>query len=473
VNRLLVAAGAAGIALLCGVGYAGYVGYDATFALIWGRELASFDAPSFEDPWAPTPHPLMNLAGALVSPLGAEAAAAALEVVALASLVLLAVAAFRLGAALFSAAAGFVAAAILVTRPEIVELALFAQFDVLFLALVALAAALAAERSRDGPPSATLGAERPREGAPPATLGPSDAPLLPLALAGLLRPEAWLLAGAYALWRRTPRAFALAAAGPLLWLLHDLVLTGDPIFSFHGTREFAERHQPGNGLGDAFRLAPEFVTDVTGVVVALGGVAGWLLVPRVSQRRVALPAALFGLAIAAFVVYGAAGLTLYARFLLPAAAALAALCAAAATGWERDRLDAPRRAAAIAVAAALLVSLPFTSSDLADIRDKSAERARLEAALVDVFEHHPPGCEVVYAPSYRIVPPLLHRLDLPGERFTEHPPRGRPALHITVPQRAFVVEQLELDPVPPEARRAPPGAETIVATSDWHLSADC
>ncbi|HEX8204862.1 MAG TPA: hypothetical protein VF587_02260, partial [Solirubrobacteraceae bacterium] len=219
---------------------------------------------------------------------------------------------------------------------------------------------------------------------------------------------------------------------------------------------------------------PDFVVDVTGVVVALGGVAGWLLVPRQSQRRVALPAALFGLAVVAFLAYGVAGLTLYARFLLPAAAALAVLCAAAATGWEAPRsLDAPRRAAAIAVAAAVAVSLPFTVADLADVRAKSAERARLEARLQDLFEAHPPGCDVVYAPSYRIVPRLMHRLDLPGDRFTEHPPRGRPALHVIPRGRDFVVEQLEDDPVPPEARRPPTTARTVAADDDWLLGADC
>jgi len=89
VNRLFVALGAAAVALACGVGYAGYAGYDPTFALIWGRELAGLDSPSFTDPWAPTPHPPMNLAGALALPPGAHAAAAAVVILAPASLVLL------------------------------------------------------------------------------------------------------------------------------------------------------------------------------------------------------------------------------------------------------------------------------------------------------------------------------------------------------------------------------------------------
>jgi hypothetical protein len=460
VTHRLVPVAALAIALLCGVGYAGYVGYDSTFALIWGRELAGGEAPSFEGAFSPAPHPLLNVVGALLSPLGADAAAQAMELLALAGLVLLGYGGYRLGGALFSPVAGVVLAAILVTRPAIVELALFAQFDVPFLALVVLAAALVAEGRR-------------------------VAPLALLALAGLLRPEAWLLAGALAVFEaaREGRAeaaaerravgrparrvapFALAAAAPLLWVLHDLVLTGDPLFSLHTTGDFAERHQTGVTVADA----PDLIADVTGIVVALAGAAAWVLIRAEEQRRAILPAVLFGLAVVPFLAYGALGLELYARFLLPAAAALAALAAAAATGWARDKTQP-------LFVAALLASAPFTIADLADVREKSAERARLERDLQQLAEENRAEldrCPIIVAPSFRVVPPLMHRLDLPGERFTDRE-AGAASLHIAVEgDRDHVVEQLEPDPVRTPDRRPPPGARPVAETADWRLSSSC
>ncbi len=54
---------------LWGVYGTGYVGYDAMYSLLWGDEIAHGRAPNFEAPVAPTPHPLANLLGAMLSPL--------------------------------------------------------------------------------------------------------------------------------------------------------------------------------------------------------------------------------------------------------------------------------------------------------------------------------------------------------------------------------------------------------------------
>ena len=65
-----------------------------------------------------------------------------------------------------------------------------------------------------------------------------------LGVAGLLRPEAWLLALAWAAWAlpvRRDRAAVVAAAlaAPLLWIAFDLAATGDPLHSLHGTQALA------------------------------------------------------------------------------------------------------------------------------------------------------------------------------------------------------------------------------------------
>ena len=74
-----------------------------------------------------------------------------------------------------------------------------------------------------------------------------------LAAAGLLRPEAWVLAGLYWLWclagrgacaRRGSALAALVALAPLGWALVDLAVTGDPLYSLHATSELAEAARP-------------------------------------------------------------------------------------------------------------------------------------------------------------------------------------------------------------------------------------
>ena len=85
--------------------------------------------------------------------------------------------AFALGRELFSPWVGVVAALVVLTRPAMQRDALLAYQDVPFAALIVGAT--------------LLEARRPRRGA---------AVLVVLALAGLLRPEAWVLAGLYWLW---------------------------------------------------------------------------------------------------------------------------------------------------------------------------------------------------------------------------------------------------------------------------------
>jgi hypothetical protein len=463
-----LALAAVALVVAYGLGYAGYVGYDSLWALIWGDDIAHGRSPAMEGVYVPTPHPLLNLLGALLSPLGFDAARAVLELLSLASMVLLAYAAFRLGRALFSWVAGVAFAAILVTRPDVVELGLYASIDVPFLALVLLAAALVAERPRRG-----------------------EAPLVPLALAGLLRPEAWLLAAAYAIYAlagrraepdragtgsRRLRVVALALAAPLLWALHDVLITGDPLASLHGTRAVAERSQPGNGLGAALHAAPGFVNDVVGIAVFACGVAGWLLVTARAQHRMALPAALFALSFVPFLVYGAVGLTLYPRFLLPAAAMLALLCAAALAGAARWP-----RPAQLAAAVALAVSIPFTIGELAGIRNGSETRAQLESSLTDLIDRNKPAlarCRAAHVPSFRLVPLLVPRLPaIPKERYYRRlfgaPER---TFEITIPPRAprtYVVDPLRRDPVESSDRRPTRGLRAEDGTGDWQLGSNC
>src|ERR1700750_2472668 len=78
----------------------GFANYDAAYALVWGRDIARGQLPSYDVPVSPTPHPLTNLLGALLSPLG-DGAEAALVVIAFLALGALAALTYVLGARWF------------------------------------------------------------------------------------------------------------------------------------------------------------------------------------------------------------------------------------------------------------------------------------------------------------------------------------------------------------------------------------
>src|SRR4051794_33527391 len=200
----------AGVALLVRLVYAPwYLNYDARYALLWARDILHGHTPDYEAPFAPTPHPLSTAWSALSIPFGQDGDRLMVWLVLLSfgALVWLA---YELGAELFSRPVGVVAALAVLTRPALERDALLGYQDVPFAVLVVGAVLLEARRPKRG-----------------------TAVLVLLAVAGLLRPEAWVLGGLYWLYlfpaRDWPDRIPLAAPvvlRPGLWFAMDLVVTG-------------------------------------------------------------------------------------------------------------------------------------------------------------------------------------------------------------------------------------------------------
>jgi len=170
----------------------GLVNYDTLYAVVWGRDIAHGTVPDYDVSLAPTPHPLATLGGVLLAPLTSasdhgvhgETATTVVLVGAFAALGALGWVVYRLGAEWFNPAAGALAAAIVLTRRPVLDFGSRAYVDIPYVALV-LGALLVETR-------------RPRAGVPVLVL---------LAVAGLLRPEAWLFSVVYLAWMwRAPRA---------------------------------------------------------------------------------------------------------------------------------------------------------------------------------------------------------------------------------------------------------------------------
>src|SRR3954469_7276031 len=188
---------------------AGFLNYDTAYSLLWGGDVAHGRAPDFGVPVAPTPHPLATLVGVLLTPCG-DAAQPIWVVLAFLALGAVGWLTYELGAHWFGSAAGVVAGLVILTRIPMLSFGVRAYVDIPYVALV-LGAILAEARG-----------SRPR------------VVLSLLALAGLLRPEAWLFSLAYVAWRREPGLLVLALSAPALWFLHDWVFAGDPLHSLTG-----------------------------------------------------------------------------------------------------------------------------------------------------------------------------------------------------------------------------------------------
>jgi hypothetical protein len=376
----------------------GYAGYDAAWALVWGREIAGGALPSYESAIAPTPHPLANVVAAALSVLGdgGEGALVALTFLSFAALL---VGALALAARLSSWPAGVAAALLLSTSGLLDREAAFASIDLPFLALVVWAA--------------VLEADRPRRGAPVLAL---------LLLAGLLRPEAWLLSLAYLGWlalerrgRALPVPTLLAAGAPLLWALSDLAVTGDPLHSLSGTRDLAAELDRPTGFSTALGAVPDALASLMGTPALVAGLLGLVAGALLAPRRLAIPLALTCCGIATFLALGVSGLPVLLRYVLLPASMLAV---SAGIGLTLPWLVAAGRARAAAavvsaiVGALLLASLPGTADDVRQARSFSAARGQVHRDLRELTRRPAlraaaARCPQIHIPDFRTRPVLL------------------------------------------------------------------
>src|SRR5256714_13867 len=103
-----VVVGAVLLRVIAGVGFANY---DTLYALAWGGQLAQGETPAYDIAIAPTPHPLLEALGFVLSPLPARAIERITVAVGFLALAGCAALVYRLGADWFGRAAGFVAGA--------------------------------------------------------------------------------------------------------------------------------------------------------------------------------------------------------------------------------------------------------------------------------------------------------------------------------------------------------------------------
>src|SRR5439155_12897223 len=247
------------------------------------------------------------------------------------------------------------------------------------------------------------------------------APLALLALAGLWRPEPWLLAAIYWAWvaRGQPRGRRLrlgllAFSAPALWMAGDLAMTHNPLYSLSYTHESALAGQRPTGLGHAAGILRATLTSYLGTPALIGSLAGVVLELFV-RRLPRLLLALLALSVLSFAVIGAARLPLQERYALPTTVLLAVFFGYLVAGWQTmppSRLRQVWMLTAVTAGGFVIAATPHQlralASDRATFQQQSAiiadlanltRPARIRAALK--------ACEPVAAP-YRVVPILAY-----------------------------------------------------------------
>ncbi|HEV7918672.1 MAG TPA: hypothetical protein VGO97_03765, partial [Solirubrobacterales bacterium] len=257
-----------------------YPNYDTMYALVWGDQIAHGHLPDYSVFKTPTPHPLFNVYTAILSLTG-NAAIWILLGLSLLMYVGLLMGVYRLVQMKIGTLVAAVTVVVLLTRTDLMAFAFRSMLDIPFLALIVWAAVLELKKPRRG-----------------------TAPLVLLMLAGLLRPEAWLLAGLYWLWLaagvvkpqlqlpgETPSHGKLAGyaglvvAAPVIWLGCDWIVTGDPMYSLTSTRQVAGELGRQKSLGKSITLLPHYSGGSEHIVNPYVGFLGFAFAAYLLRSR--------------------------------------------------------------------------------------------------------------------------------------------------------------------------------------------
>lgn len=366
-----------------------YPVYDSYYSLLWGRDLLHGDPLVFDGFRYPTEHPLAIAAGAILQLFG-EGADRLWVALTLASFLVLIAGVYRLGRIAATPLVGAVAAGLLLTRFDYPFLAARGYIDIPYMALVVWAAT------------------RPQRKVFVLSL---------LALAGMLRPEAWFLAAMYwvwavwhATWRRRALYTVLAALGPFTWATVDYLVTGDPMFSLTYTTGSAEDLGRQRSLSELPSAIPTFFENLVKAPVLLAAGAGLVLGVVISPRRMAMPAVLLGAGLATFVAIGVAGASVIERYLAVPALALMVFAAVAIAGWTMLVSGWVRTAWMVGATVLVIggVVLTATRLNLArfdnELRFRGQAHADLTEVLSDPRVKAGLKCGPLSGPNHKIIP---------------------------------------------------------------------
>jgi hypothetical protein len=443
--------------------YPTYPNYDSYYSLLWGRELLALDTPGFEGFRVPTEHPLAIATGAVLSLFGQAGDRLWLALI-LASFLWLVWGVYRLGQVAFTPLVGGVAAVLVLTRFDFGFLAARGYIDIPYMAIVVWAAVLEARRPRRG-----------------------TAVLLLLGAAGMLRPEAWVLAGMYwlwmawrATWRERARYAALAALGPLVWTLTDFAVTGDPLFSLLYTSGSAEDLGRQRSLAELPTAIPGFLTLIVKLPVMAAAAGGLALALALAPRRAAMPLVLLASGVGTFVLIGVAGASVIERYLAIAAVAVLVFAGVFLGGFTMLRPGPARTWWMAGSVAVVLFGVVFTATQVrldyfdSELTFRGAAHDDLVRVLESPAVQDGLRCGPLSVPNHKLVPDARWILDAPSSavipRADADAPRPRRGVALVVTSRFAVFKHAWSNDTDSPLIQSPPVGWPRVATGDFYAA---
>ncbi|WP_354698715.1 hypothetical protein DSM112329_04406 [Paraconexibacter sp. AEG42_29] len=483
-----------------------FLNYDASYSLLWAHDIAHGRTPDYQGFIAPTPHPLQTFVSLLALPLG-DATTTVLAWIVMVCFGGIVYVTYRLGRELFSVPVGALAAIVVLTRPAFGRNAEFAYQDIPFALFVAWAL--------------LLEVRSPRRGAPVLVL---------LTLAGLLRPEAWVLAAAYWLWlvwgrgtdadrravreslpglrrpgaaslravlgggarvvRGIPRAdrpqllglAVLGASGGILWAISDAAITGDFLHSFHGTSDLAEQlGRPRSPAEAPFRTA-KFLGFTLREPLIVGVPVGCVFVALLARRGLILIGVAAAM-VAFFLLSTIGGLPLIARYVLTPSLFLAIVYASGCLGWmqlpagSRERRIWQR--VGLATLALSVLFLPKHVDLVDEVRTKVTNSREIQTDLKDIADssvvrQHLDRCgHRLTTYDHPEVPPLRYYLGTAPGSVRDRHEKEYPVAQLLLMPVDESVERRYYQGVPPLV--VPRGYREVFRSTYWRLMAspDC
>ena len=440
-----------------------YLNYDARYALLWSRDVWTGHLPEYEADFAPTPKPLQALISSLTLPFG-DASDDLLTFGTIVALGVLAFLTYRLAEELFGNRwVGAVAAAVVFTRPVMLRDTFLAYQDVPFAALIVGATLVEAKRPRAGVPVLVL-----------------------LAIAGLLRPEAWVLAGLYWLYlfRAGDRRIALVllvAAAPVIWALTDLIVTGDPLHSLHGTAELAEENERRRSITQVPRWGAQYVAYTLREPLILGVPAGLVFAYLYKRREATLPVAVAAAMLLVFAIGPIFGLPLIGRYVRTPAVLLTLFYGLAVFGWMLlpKGSNARRNWTIVGVVAGLasVAFLPKHVEMLRGLETRFERDGRLyadlrEAGNADVVRAAFARCKPLSTADHRPIPYIRWWLEGDPGTVTTIRKRTSPlGKLLLVPRDVRSVRRFYKTNFPRRTARRPPGWTELYRNRSWKIYA--
>lgn len=460
----------AGLGVLCLVAVVGFFAYptwpnyDSIYSLVWGRELLDGVPMSFEAYRAPTEHPLAIAVGAVLSLFG-EGGDRLWTALCFATFIWLVAGLYQLGKEIFTPLVGLVAALLILTRFDFPFFAVRGYIDPAYLALVIWAAVYEVRSPRRGIPV-----------------------LLLLVLAGLLRPEAWLLGGLYwlyllpkATWRVRIIGAVLVWTAPLIWVMTDFLVTGQPLYSLTGTQELADELGRNKGIEAVPGALWGYLGKLAKFPVVMGAIAGTAVAVVFVPTRLKVPLALFLAGVGTFAMVGLGGLSVIDRYLLIPSLMLMLMAAVALAGWT---MLVPgtwlRRGWMAASGLLLLFGIVFTVSNVNvnRLENELLFRGDWHQALEEVLAHPEVRagleCGPVFVPNHKLVPDTRWDLGLREDQVIARtdpdapvPERG---VAILIHGRSAIFNQLLVNGRDRPGTNLPPDGFERVAVSRYYAA---